>query len=449
MKRLSRFLFLMILAALLSSAMMISASAAQEGTAQVVVLTSEGPITPVLIDYLERGLKIAEERGAQALILQLDTPGGGVDTMNKIVQVIRGSQIPVVVYVYPRNAMAGSAGTVITLAGHVAAMAPETTIGAASPVGSEGEDLGETMESKTKEILKASVRTLTANRSAEAIQLAEETIENAIAVTVDEALEVGLIDLRANDLQDLLEQLDGREVSVSDRTVTLNTRNAELIEVGNTFIEEVLLLLVNPNLVFLLLAVGVQAILIEISSPGGWGAGFIGIVCLLLAIYGIGILPVNLFGLLFLLAAFVLFILDIKAPTHGALTAAGAASFIVGALVLFNTATLPGFPRVSIPLVIGVGLFIAGAFFTIMTFALRAQKRPVLIGKEALPGKRGLVEVELNPRGMVQVGGELWAAEAEGADYPIPKGERIEIVNADGLVLRVKKVEPPSPAASE
>lgn len=417
-----------------------SASAQAETTPQVYVLTSQGPITPVLIEYLERGINLANSRGAEALVLQLDTPGGAVDTMNKIVQVIRSSPIPVVVYVAPRNAMAGSAGTVITLAGHLAAMAPETTIGAASPVGSEGEDLSETLESKTKEILKASVRTLTANRSEEATRLAEDTIENAIAVTVDEALEVGLVDIRAADLNDLLEQMDGRQVTINDRSVTLNTGNAAIVEVNNSFIEELLLLLVNPNLVFLLLAVGVQAILIEISSPGGWGAGFIGVVCLLLAIYGIGILPVNWFGLLFLLAAFVLFILDIKAPTHGALTAAGAASFIVGALVLFNTATLPGFPRVSIPLVVGSGIFIAAVFFTIMTLALRAQKRPVLIGKEALPGKRGLVEVELNPRGMVHVGGEMWAAEVEGEDYPIAKGERIEIVQADGLVLRVRRV---------
>ncbi|MEM5774891.1 MAG: hypothetical protein AAGU05_07795, partial [Anaerolineaceae bacterium] len=225
-------------------------------------------------------------------------------------------------------------------------MAPETTIGAASPVGSEGEDIGETMEAKVKEILKASVRGLTKNRSEEAIRLAEETIENARAVTVDEALEVGLVDFKAANVQDLLNQLHGHQVLINDDPVTLSTRNAQVVDVGNTFIEELLLLLVNPNLVFLLLAIGVQAILIEISSPGGWGAGFIGVVCILLAVYGIGVLPVNWFGILFLVAAFVLFILDIKAPTHGALTVAGAASFIVGALVLFNSTTLPGFPRV-------------------------------------------------------------------------------------------------------
>jgi membrane-bound serine protease (ClpP class) len=435
-------LVILLLCTLLTSAWTVNAPAAQEDSSPVVVvLTSKGAISPVLIEYLNRGIRIAQERGASAIILQLDTPGGSVDIMNEIVQVIRASTVPVVVYVYPNNAMAASAGTVITLAGHAAAMAPETTIGAASPVGAEGEDIGETMEAKVKEILKASVRGLTKNRSEEATRLAEETIENARAVTVEEALAVGLVDIQAVDLTDLLEQLDGREVIMTNGSLTLSTRGAGVVEVSNTFIEELLLLLVNPNLVFLLLAVGVQAILIEISSPGGWVAGFIGIVCVLLAIYGIGVLPVNWFGMIFLLGSFVLFIMDIKAPTHGALTAAGAAMFIVGALVLFNSARLPGFPRVSTPLVIGTGVVIAGVFFAIMTIAVRAQRRPVQFGKETMPGKQGIVTQELNPRGMITVDGELWSAELLEGTGPIAPGERVEVVEVQGLLLRVRKME--------
>ncbi len=233
----------------------------------IIVMNSKGAVTPVLIDYLERGLSSANTRGAEAVILQLDTPGGSVEVMNEVVQIIRNSNIPVIVFVSPDNAMAGSAGTIITLAGHVAAMAPGTTIGAASPVGSQGEDIGQAMESKVKEILKASVRNLTASRPLEAIRLAEETIESAIALTVDEALEVGLIDIKARNVNDLLSQLDGMEVIVTGDPRTLNTSNAILVEVNNTFIESLLLMLVNPNLVFLLLSLGIQAILIEISSP--------------------------------------------------------------------------------------------------------------------------------------------------------------------------------------
>ena len=444
MKNLRRFVILsFLLSALLISAWSpLEQPPAQTETSPVVlVLKSEGAITPVLIEYLDRGIQIAVERNAEAIILELDTPGGSVDIMNRIVQTIRNSSIPVVVYVYPNNAMAASAGTIITLAGHVAAMAPETTIGAASPVGSEGEDIGETMEAKVKEILKASVRGLTKNRSEEATRLAEETIENARAVTVEEALEVGLVDIQAVDVVDLLKQLNGREVNIGEGTVILHTEGAEIIEVGNTFIEELLLLLVNPNLVFILLAVGIQAILIEISSPGGWVAGFIGMVCVLLAVYGIGVLPVNWFGMFFLLAAFVLFILDIKAPTHGALTLAGTATFIIGALVLFNSATLPGFPRVSVPLVIITGVIIAGVFFTIMTIAIRAQHRPVQFGRETMPGKQGLVEEELNPRGLIKVGGELWSAELVEGENLLPKGTRVEVIRVEGLVLKVRQIK--------
>jgi membrane-bound serine protease (ClpP class) len=389
--------------------------------------------------YLERGLELAARQNASVVILQLDTPGGSVDVTNAMVSQIRSSAIPVVVYVSPRNAMAASAGTIITLAGHLAAMAPETTIGAASPVGAQGEDIGETLESKVKEMLKASVRSLTSDRSDEARQLAEETIESARAVTAGEALNAGLVDLIADDLDDLLEKIDGTTVRVLDRPYTLETRNAEKIPLANTFIEEVLNLLVNPNLVFLLLAIGVQAILIELSSPGGWVAGFIGVVCLLLATYGLGILPVNWFGLLFLLLAFVLFILEITTPTIGVLTAAGAVSFITGALILFNTLRLPGFPGVSVPLVVGTGIFLALSFFAVVTFALRAQRSPIQIGRETLAGSSGETQTMLEPRGVVLINGEQWGAEAIPEDAPILPGTKIEVVAVEGLRLKVRK----------
>ena len=406
----------------------------------IVVMTSKGAVTPVLIDYLERGISTATARDAEAIILQLDTPGGSVDVMNEIVQIIRNSDIPVIVFVSPENAMAGSAGTIITLAGHVAAMAPGTTIGAASPVGSQGEDIEQTMESKVKEILKASVRNLTASRPPEAIRLAEETIESAIALTVDEALEVGLVDIKARNVNDLITQLDGREVIVTGSTRTLNMDNAILLEVNNTFIEGLLLMLVNPNLVFLLLSLGIQAILIEISSPGGWVAGFLGVVCILLAIYGLGVLPVNYFGLLFIVLAFVLFILELKTPALGGLTAAGVVSFITGALVLFNSIQVPGFPQVSVPLVIGMGIFIAATFLLVVTLALRAQRSPIKMGREALIGQKGFVKEALDPIGMVQVGGELWQAELEDGEEHLPANSRISVTAIEGLKLIVRKV---------
>jgi membrane-bound serine protease (ClpP class) len=416
--------------------------AAQDSTRRILVLAADGPITPAMAEYLVRGIQTAENQGAEALIFEMNTPGGNLDLMNRMVQDIRSSAVPVVVYVSPRGAMAGSAGAVITLAGHASAMAPETAIGAASPVGGEGEDLGETMQAKQTEILKATVRSLADRRGQEAIDLAQQMIETARAVSASEALQAGVVDFIASDLDDLVAQLDGFTVVTQAGEQVLQTRDAVIQELRISFIERLLAVLTNPNIVFLLIAIGVQAILIEISSPGGWIAGFIGVVCLSLASYGLGVLPVNWFGIIFLVTAFVLFILDIKAPTHGALTVAGVGSLIVGALVLFNSPNVPSFQRVSVPLVIFSSIFTGLVFFTILLFALRAQRTPVRMGQESLVGKIGIVSSELNPRGIVQLAGERWTAEAQNETLPVAVGERIEVVRVEGLRLWVQRANP-------
>ncbi len=447
MNRITR-LFLLVGLVLINLAQATLPAAAQSGgTPQVIVLTAKGALTPVMVNYLERGLGVAEASGAEAVILQLNTPGGSTTLMDEIIALIRTSPVPVVVYVSPTGAMAGSAGTLITLAGNVAAMAQDTTIGAASPVGGSGEDIGETMETKVKEIMKASIRNLTANRPPEAQQLAESMIQDAKAVTVDEALAIGLVDIKARSLDGLLDQLDGRVVQTETGERTLHTLQVRVVEISPNLLEEALGFLTDPNIVFLLLSVGVQAILIELSSPGGWVAGFIGVVCLLLAVFGLGILPTNWFGILFLVVSFVLFILDIKAPTHGALTIAGVATFIVGSLVLFNTIRLPGTPEnlggatVSTPLVIGTGVVIGLSFFAILSIALRAQRAPVKSGREALPGRIGTVRRDINPRGQVQVAGELWTARLAEGEGPLLPGAEIEVVSVDGLEVVVKRFQ--------
>jgi membrane-bound serine protease (ClpP class) len=359
--------------------------------------------------------------------------------MNNIVQDMRASDIPIVVFVAPAGAIAGSAGTVLTLAGHAAAMAPGTAIGAASPVDAQGQELGETIEAKQKNILKATVRSLAQGRGEEAIALAQETIETAAAVSAQEAHEIGLIDIIAVDVDDLLSQLEGFAVSTNAGDVTLHTDGAIVVPINQSFIETLLGILTNPNIVFLLLTVGVQAILIELSSPGGWIAGFTGAVSLALAAYGLGVLPVNWFGIIFLAIAFVLFILDIKAPTHGALTAAGVGSLIVGALVLFNSPGTPSFQRVSVPLVVGVSIATAGVFFAILTFGLRAMKVPIRTGQESLVGRTGIVRSAVSPVGSVQVAGELWTAELAEGGEAIPAGERVEVLGIKGIRLYVRR----------
>jgi membrane-bound serine protease (ClpP class) len=416
--------------------------AESQADSQVLLLETSGPLTPAMVEYLERGIQRAEDVNAEALIFQMDTPGGSVDLMNRMVQKIRASEVPVIVYIAPSGAIAGSAGTVITLAGDVAAMAPETAIGAASPVGGQGEDLGETIAAKQKEIQKATVRGLAERRGDRAVALAEATIEDAKAVSSEEALAAGLIDVVVEDVDALLAAVDGLEIPGAGGE-RLNVADAQVIVIPQTFIERFLQVLTNPNIVFLLITVGVQAVLIEISAPGGWVAGFIGVVCLALGVYGLGILPVNWFGLVFILTAFVLFFLEIKVPAYGALSVAGLASFIVGALVLFNSTTAPSFLRVSIPLVIGTGIATAAFFMTIVTFAIRAQMRKPEVGREAMIGREGMTRGALSPSGMVHVAGELWSAVSKSGEG-IPADTRIRVVGVNGLRLEVEASDTPT-----
>jgi len=441
MKKQTNFLILILILLVLVVLLPIGQTGwAQTDQPQILSLEIEGPLTPTWTEYLERGLETAENRGVELIVFQINTPGGSTDIMQSMVEMMRGSEIPIVVYVAPRGAMAGSAGTVITLAGHAAAMAPETVIGAASPVGSQGEDLGKTIEAKLKEVIKAQVRTLAAERSEEAVALAEATIEEAKAVSAEEALEIGVIDFVARDIHDLLTQLDGWAVETAAGEVTLRTENAEISSMELSFIEELLSILTNPNIVFILLSVGVQAILIELSNPGGWVAGFIGVAALALAAYGLGVLPVNWFGLIFLGTSFVLFVLDLKAPTHGALTAAGVASLIVGALVLFNSPATPEFQRVSVPLVVVTSLITGGIFAGALVFAIRAQKTPIRMGQESLVGQVGSVKQEIPAfgSGQVRLASELWTAELAEGDEPIPAGEKVEVVAVQGIRLKVR-----------
>jgi membrane-bound serine protease (ClpP class) len=427
---------LIFLASLL---IMIPAARAQNDEPLALVMTAEGPIMPPMLEYFKRGIETADQRNAEVLIIQLNTPGGAISTMLEIITEIRASATPVIIYIAPRNAIAGSAGALITMAGHASAMAPETTIGASIPISSSGENLNSDARAKEINALKGVIRPFVEPRGAEALRLAEGMVEDASAATTSEALETGLIDFAVDNIDDLLEALDGFTVQMTDGPRTLNTANARTEPLDMSLIEQLLLFLTDPNIIFLLLALGIQGILIEISSPGGWVAGFVGVVCLTLAVYSMGVLPVNWFGIVFLVTAFVLFILDIKAPTHGALTTAGVASFIVGALVLFNSPGTPQFQRVSVPLVVGMGIFLGLLFIGILMFALRAIRIPVSMGAESYIGKTGTAKIWNEADGQVQLESELWSAEAIHESEKIGKGDQVEVVEVKGLRLKVKK----------
>jgi membrane-bound serine protease (ClpP class) len=406
----------------------------------VILMSADGAIAPPMEAYIQRGIQTAEQRNAEVLIIQLNTPGGDILSLDNIIQDIRASTVPVVVYVAPNGAWAASAGALITMAGHASAMAPEAAIGASSPVASGGTDLSTTEEAKTISIMKATIRPLVERRGTAATQLAEDMIDHAKAVTAKEALQVHLIDFIATDTDDLLKQLDGFSVTMPSGNRTLHTAGIPVETVDMSLIEQLLLVLTDSNIVFILLSLGVLALQIELSHPGAWAPGFVGVVCLALAIYAFGFLPVNWFGLIFIATAFVLFILDIKAPTHGALTTAGVASFIVGALVLFNSPGVPQFERVSVPLVVGVGISIGLMFAAILTFALRSQRSLIQMGVETVIGKMGYARTEIGLSGQVQVGAELWTAEPSQGSGTISKGDRIEVVEVKGLRLKVRKI---------
>ena len=406
------------------------ASAQTEGAVKLAKF--KGPVTPILQAYIDQAITDAEDTGAAALVIELDTPGGSVDITKQITQRMTASRVPVIVYVAPTGAHAGSAGTFITLAGHAAAMAPGSSIGAASPVGSEGVDLPDTLKKKATNILVADIKNLAARRGEKATAWAEKAVAEAAAATADEALALGVIDIIAQDVPDLLQQLDGRTVTVAGEEVTLEVQDAPVEEVPLGPIQGFLNTITNPALAAILLTIGLNAILFELSSPGGYAAGVIGVICLLLAFYALGTLNANWAGLGFIAIAFVLFVLDIKAPTHGALTVGGIAAFVFGAFLLFNTPDL----EVPWPTIISLALATAAFFAFAMAKAWAAQRRRPATGMESLIGKAAEVRQALTPDGMVFVNGELWHAESESGT--IAAGEHVVVTGQAGFALRVK-----------
>ncbi len=432
-------LLLIFLAALLTTAGMVRA---QGDRPVVTLLTANGEVDPAMQDYVERGLQATRQNGVEAVIIELDTPGGDIDSMTNIIEAIRASTVPVVVYVAPNDANAGSAGALITMAGHVSVMAPESIIGASSPVGPGGTELDPTLKAKVSEAMKAKIRPLVEPRGAAATQLAQNMIDQAKAVTASEALQVHLIDFIAPDVNSVLKQLDGRTVTLANGPHTLHTANAVVQSIDFSPMEQLLRILTTANIAFILLSVGILALQLELTHPGAWVPGFVGVVCVALAIYALGFLSVNWFGLIFVATSFVLFILDIKAPTHGALTAVGVVSFIIGALLLFNfnSPGVPQFERISVPLVVGTGITIGLLFAAVLTFALRIQHTPVQTGISSLIGKSGVARSEIGLMGQAQVGSELWSAEAAPGSPVIGKGDKIEVVEVKGLRLKVRKI---------
>ncbi len=400
---------------------------------RVCVARVEHPITAVVADYLERSLEIAQRESAEALLIELDTPGGDLSSTQRIVSALLNSETPTIVWVGPSGAQAASAGTFIVLAAHAAGMAPQTTVGAASPVDSSGGDLPDTMSRKATEDMSALARGLAERRGEKVVEWADLAVREAASLSSEEALELGLIDALADDGRRLLEELDGMEVLVGGAAVELQTGSANTVEIPMTRGEGLLTVLIHPAVALLLITLGINAILIELSSPGGFIPGTIGVLALALGLYSLGVLNANLIGLVFLAAAFALFVLDLKAPTHGLLTAGGVVLFVVGAAILFsgNYYEVP-WPTIF-SLALGTGLFFAFAISAVV----RTMRRQPTTGIEGLMGKTAVVREALDPVGTVLVWGELWhARSAEGESHE--PGARVVVSGAEGHTLLVR-----------
>ncbi len=436
MRRLTTLIGLLVLILLLG------ASQTQAADPYIMVIEADGAIVPAMENYIDRALDKAEEDGVALVIIELDTPGGSVATTEEIIQRIRGADVPVVVYVAPRGAMAASAGALITVSGHATAMAPETVIGAASPINSDGSDLNETADQKAKEILTANMRALTENRSSAAQEAAVAMITDATALTVAEAHGIGLIDYIASSNSDLIAQMDGTTLQVGEEAVQLSLAGLETRVVGMSFIEQLLLILTNPTLVFMLLSTGVLLIIIEMRAPGGWVAGTLGAVMLSLSLYGLGVLPVNYLGLVFIGLAFTLFLIEIQIPgTQGTLTAAAAVCLAIGGLIMFNNARVAQFGRISVVFIIAQSAALSVLGFVLMTWLVRTLKHQPITGHAGMIGMIGEVRSSLEPQGMVFVNGERWRAQTVGGSH-VAAGDFVRVVEMHDLILEVEPVDP-------
>jgi membrane-bound serine protease (ClpP class) len=410
----------------------------------------DGAISPATAELIADAIDEAAEAGAQALVVELDTPGGLVESTRDIIQEILASPVPIVVWVAPGGARAGSAGVFITLAAHVAAMAPGTNIGAATPIelggGTPmpgGPAPADTVAQKAKEntaldqkVLNdtiAFIRTIAEKRGRNA-EWAEKAVTEAASITETEALELDVIDLVASTLDELLDGIDGREIEVVDRTVTLATAEADVrtIEPGLRF--KILAAIANPNIAFILMLIGIYGIFFELMNPGAILPGVVGGISLILAFFALQALPVNYTGVLLLLFSLILFIAEIKVVSHGLLTVGGVVAFVLGATMLFDTPE--PFFRVSWSVIIPAVLLTAGFFVFALGKAYRIRRSKPTTGREGLVGERGVVRRRLDPGGQVMVHGELWSA---SADETIEPGEQVEVVESEGLTLRVRR----------
>jgi membrane-bound serine protease (ClpP class) len=405
----------------------------EEPRKEVTVITVSGVINPVSAEFIGKSIRKANEKKVEALVIELDTPGGLDTSMRNIVKEIVGSEVPVVVFVSPSGSRAASAGVFLTLAAHIAAMAPGTNIGAAHPVGL-GEKMDKTMAEKATNDAAAYIKSLAESRGRNA-KWAEDAVRKSISATETEALKEHVIDLVTKDINSLLSDIDGKMVKTVFGERILSTKNAVVVREETGIRHKILNLISDPNIAYILMLLGFYGLFFELTNPGALFPGVMGGICLILAFYAFQTLPVNYAGLLLIILAIILFILEVKIISHGILTIGGIIAMFIGSLMLFESPA--PFMKLSLFIVLPA-VAITTLFFTItLGLAFKAYKRKPVTGAEGLTGSEGIADTEITKDGgMALLHGERWSAYS---DEPISKGESIIVLSVSGLKVKVKK----------
>lgn len=412
-----------------------AASLAAGTTVDVATLNSE--INAASQRFLTRAITTAEGDGARALVIQINTPGGDISAMQAIMTAELNSTVPIISYVSPSGGFAASAGAFITLAAPVAAMAPSTTIGASSPVNGDGSNLDSTMKSKIESVLISDMTNIQ-TRYGRAVDPAVQMVVKAASYGDQQARAQGIIDVQAGSLGDLLNQVDGRTVTLASGQTTLQTANASVRDLSQGALDNFYALLIDPNVIFLLFIVAMIGIYVEISHPGMILPGVLGSIALLLFLFGVGTLSPNWAGLALMALAFVLLIMDVRLPTHGVLTIGAVISLVVGALLFFNSGGPYQGARVN-PLVVYVmGVLIGGLGFYVVTMVVRTRRARVTTGTEGMLGAKVIALTPLLPEGRVSYGGENWSAVLDPPVLTVDTGSELRVVSVDGLRLHVQ-----------